>query len=160
MTTDAERLTRLRKQRDNAPPRHDGDLALAPMLNFQWIEVDFLLKQLDKRDAERQGALSMRLTADDTIIVTYPDGQQIAIPGNEPGRILTILRSQRDREQPVDKLLAFQAAFTRDDVIVAGKQVRKNHEDRKEREKRARLKRIAQRDRLKQANELLAIVGL
>ena len=108
--------------------------------------------------------LSMRLTADDTIIVTYPDGQQIAIPGNEPGRILTILRSQRDREQRIDKLLAFrrdfQAAFTRDDVIVAGKQVRKNHEDREEREKRARLKRVAQRDRLKQANELLAIVGL
>ena len=52
MTTDTERLTRLRKQRDNAPPRRDGGLALAPMQNFQWIEVDFLFKQLDKRDAE------------------------------------------------------------------------------------------------------------
>ena len=52
MTTDDERLARLRKQRDNAPPRRDGNLALAPMQNFQWIEVDFLFKQLDNRDAE------------------------------------------------------------------------------------------------------------
>ena len=52
MTTDAERLARLREQRDNAPLRYDDGFALAPMLNFQWIEVDFLLKQLDERDAE------------------------------------------------------------------------------------------------------------
>jgi hypothetical protein len=52
MTTDTERLTRLRKQRDNAPIRYDDGFALAPMYNFQWVEVDFLLKQLDKRDTE------------------------------------------------------------------------------------------------------------
>jgi hypothetical protein len=52
MTTDAARLVRLRKQRDDAPLRYDDGFALAPMYNFQWIEVDFLLKQLDKRDSE------------------------------------------------------------------------------------------------------------
>jgi hypothetical protein len=52
MTTDAERLASLRKQRDIAPIRYDNGVALAPMQNFQWIEVDFLFDQLDKRDAE------------------------------------------------------------------------------------------------------------
>ena len=44
---DAERLARLRRQRDEAPTRYQDGVALAPMVNFQWIEVDFLFQQLD-----------------------------------------------------------------------------------------------------------------
>lgn len=116
-------------------------------------------------------AITLWITDDDQIIVEYPDGQQIPVPSAEPSRLLTILRTQRERARPVDKLLLFrrefQAAFTHEDIVAKGKEVRKRHEDeltktalRKEREKKARLKRIAARDKLKQANELLALVGL
>jgi hypothetical protein len=50
--TDAERLARLRRQRDDAPLRYQDGVALAPMTNFQWIEVDFLFQQLDVAQAE------------------------------------------------------------------------------------------------------------
>lgn len=115
--------------------------------------------------------LSITLSPDDTILITYPDGQQIPIPLAEISRLAVILRSQRDRARPVDRLLLmrreFQAAFTPQDITTKGKEVRKKHEDelsrtalRKEREKRARLKRVEKRDKVKEAEKLLALVGL
>lgn len=53
---DTERLARLRQQRDDAPIRYSCGVALAPMVNFQWIEVDFLFQQLDRLTQERDEA--------------------------------------------------------------------------------------------------------
>lgn len=115
-------------------------------------------------------AITLWLTAE-TITIRYPDGQQIPIPAAEPGRIITILRSQENKARPVDKLLLyrreFQAAFKHEDVVKKGAEVRKKHEDaltrtalRKEKEKAQRMKRIEQMDKVKAAEELLALVGL
>ena len=119
--------------------------------------------------------LQLQLTADDQIIVTYPDGQQIPIPLFEIGRLKQALIHDRDRAKPIDKLLTFrktfQAAFTHEDVLKKGAEVRRKHEKqkedelqktalRKEREKKQRMKRVEQRDRLAAANELLSIIGL
>jgi hypothetical protein len=107
----------------------------------------------------------------ETVQVEYPDGQQIPIPLSEIQRLTTILRTQAARDIPVDGLLKFRhefrAAFTHQDIVKKGAQVRKSHEDelsrtalRKEKEKRQRLKRVEKRDKLKQANELLSLIGL
>lgn len=115
-------------------------------------------------------AITLWLT-DETITVCYPDGQQIPIPATEPSRIVSILRSQAARARPVDKLLLmrreFQAAFQHADIVKKGAEVRKKHEDaltktalRKEKEKAQRIKRMEKREKVKQAEELLAIVGL
>lgn len=116
-------------------------------------------------------AIQLWLTPDDQIMVAYPDGQQIPIPAAETGRVLTILRSQANKARPVDKLLTFrrefQAAFNHPDIVAKGAKIRKAHEDalmktalRKEKEKEQRIKRIKKREKLAQANELLALVGL
>jgi hypothetical protein len=116
-------------------------------------------------------AITLYLTPDDQIMVCYPDGQQIPIPASEPSRIISILRSQHAKTLKVDRMLAFrrefQVAFTHEDVIAKGKQVRAKHEDaltktalRKEREKKQRLARVEKRDKVKAAEELLALVGL
>ena len=110
-------------------------------------------------------ALTLWLSQD-TIIVQYPDGQQIPIPSHEPARILSVLRSQQDRHNTrpnPDKWLVaknFHRAFTDSDAKEHGAKLRAREEERKEREKKARMKRIEKRDRLKAANELLELVGL
>ena len=119
--------------------------------------------------------LQLQLNTDDQIIVTYPDGQQIPIPLHEIQRLRQALIYDRDRAKPIDKMLTFrknfQAAFTHDDIVKKGAEVRRKHEKqkedellktalRKEREKKLRLKRVEQRDRLKAANELLSVIGL
>ena len=116
--------------------------------------------------------LQIHLTQEDQILITYPDGQVIPIPLQELQRLRQILIHDRDRQRPIDKLLTFrrefQAAFTHDDIVKKGAEMRTKHEkdelkrtaNRKEKEKAARLRRVAKRDRLQAANELLAIVGL
>lgn len=114
-------------------------------------------------------AIQLWLTADDQIMVCYPDGQQIAVPVFEPQRLVTILRTVKPREAP-DKWLAerkFVAAFSEDAVKKAGTARRieaakaaEREQEKKEREKRARLKRADKARKLKEANELLAVCGL
>lgn len=109
-----------------------------------------------------QHALSLWITEDDTIIVQYPDNQQIAIPGLEVSRLLSILRSQRPR--PRERLLTFNwaQAWGPDykEAKARGVEQRAKLAEREEREKRARLKRVAKRDAVKEADKILAIVGL
>lgn len=116
-------------------------------------------------------AITLWLTADDQVMIAYPDGQQIPIPALEPARIVAILRHQAATAERVDKLLMFrrefQAAFNHEDVVKKGAQVRQKHEDqltktalRKERERKQRLARAEKREKVKRAEELLAICGL
>ena len=46
--TDAERLAEIRQRRDDAPIRYSQGTALVPMVNFQWIDVDFLFQHIDR----------------------------------------------------------------------------------------------------------------
>ncbi len=114
-------------------------------------------------------AITLWLT-DETITVQYPDGQQIPIPANEPGRIISILRSQALRNQPVDRVLAFRRDFQLawpQEVKEKMAAVRKKADDekmrtanRKEKEKEQRMKKVEKRRRVEEAEKLLALVGL
>lgn len=123
----------------------------------------------DKRPM--QHAIKLWLV-EETIMVEYPDGQQIPLPLAEINRLATILRSQANKAKPVENLLAFrrrefQAAFSHPDIVAKGQEIRKRHDDeltktalRKEKEKELRLKRIKKRVEREEAEKLLALVGL
>lgn len=126
-------------------------------------------KKRQEKAAVPTHAITLWLT-DETITIQYPDGQQIPIPANEPGRIVSILRSQALRNQPVDKMLAFRREFQLawpQEVEKKMAAVRKKADDekvrtanRKEKEKEMRMKKVEKRRRVEEAEKLLALVGL
>jgi hypothetical protein len=66
--------------------------------------------------------------------------------------------------RPQARNLTFNWAQKWDDGYKAAKErgaeIRKSQTDKEEREKRARMKRVAKRDAVKEADKILAIVGL
>lgn len=111
---DEDRLARLRKQRDDAPIRYNDGTALVPMVNFQWIEVDFLFQQLDAAQsalAEKEKALA-DIVAESTRRLAWWSASQSALADMRDARDAWQAVAGRHREdwQKVQSALAASQA--------------------------------------------------